>query len=185
MTHTPPGSPGIRALVALYQAEGSYPKTKVLSAEEFNALCEPTRYAIIELHELLRKEHDFQYEEVPIVKEEWIELRSKICELIWSILETDPQLITIQGIQQQAIEKGSIPDPDPDESGFEYYRLPDWTYGHWKCGNRIACRSVAFSVHNKGGPGRGVGSGEVRSRDVPYCPACDKPPAYHGGVIYD
>ena len=140
------------------------------------------RATLIVLREAIRDELKFEGAKGPEGNPEWITLRAAIAEIVREILTERPSFLEIDLIQMQAIEKGVIPDPDTEESGMKYYRLPDWSFAHWKCGTPIEGRRVSHSVHFQGG--HGAGTGEVEYTEVAFCPTCETPPNQSGAPVY-
>lgn len=182
MKYQPPGSEKIRALVEPYIAEGSYPAAYAFSKERLQALGPGVLQLLADFRDLIREEMNIADGDVPLEDSPWAAIRIKIRDKIWNLLELAPELLLLHDVQEQAIDKGAIPDPDEEESGMQYFRLPHWDFAHWACGTPIAVKSVARSIHIKGM--RSGGTGAVRSTAVPYCPTCDKVPSAFGPPIY-
>lgn len=183
MTYQPPGSEKIRALIEPYIAQGSYPAACAFSKERIQTLSSGVLQLLADLRDLVREEMNIADGDVPLEGSPWAAIRIKIRDKIWDILEIDPNILSFDFVQEQAIDKGAIPDPDEEESGMQYFRLPHWDFAHWTCGTPIAVKSVSRSVHVKGM--RGAGAGDVRATAVPYCPTCDKEPSAFGPPIYE
>jgi hypothetical protein len=87
------------------------------------------------------------------------------------------------------------PDEASDDEKNEYLRKnlgegktitykQDAGGGDWKCttcGSDIMCTTVAHTIRD--GVFAFSGSGSVHNESVPYCPKCEKPPAFHGRAI--
>jgi|GEM_PF-6445290 len=184
LQYQPPGSPKLRVLVDSFIQRGSYPDPRTLDADEIGKLSRPEKDLLLDLYNLIEEEVVVADGEEPKKDSPWAKVREQIRDKVWEIIELNPDLLAFEKIQLQAIDKGAVPDPDQEESGMKYFRLPDWTLAHWKCGTPISVKYVVRSVHYKDGPGRCAGSGEVRRSEVPYCPTCDKEPADHGVPVY-
>lgn len=174
MAYQPPGSEKIRALVEPYIKQGTYPRTRTLSEAEVSALDFDMALLLVSFCKLLKVERALAIGDVPTPNSRWANIRIRIRNKIWAILELDPAMLSVEPIQRHGIEKGAIPDPDPDESMMQYFRLPHWDFAHWACGTPVTAKRVLRSVHVKGM--RGAGTGEVRADDVMWCPTCQKEP---------
>lgn len=183
MSFQPPGSPELRAMIEPFVTQGSYPPTHGLDTETARSLNARVKGPLIELYELISKEAVIATGDLPKEDSPWAEIREQIRDKVWAILELSPELLALDDVQYQAIEKGAIPDPDKEESCMRYFRLPDWNFAHWKCGTPIKVKHVVRPVHYKDGPGRMVGGGEVQCSDVAYCPTCQEEPATHGDPV--
>jgi hypothetical protein len=109
----------------------------------------------------------------PVKGDNWYKVREDIRKIIQSAIKSG--LINLEVIQKRAVMYGAIPDPKDD---WRYYVLPDGTYACWRCGAEISLKTVFLSVHIEGMPL--VGTGEVRQKQVPYCPKCEKEPSERG-----
>ena len=146
-----PGSAKLRALVEPYINQGVYPPTHELGDGEAEVLSEKDRSLLIELFELGQEEEKVGVTgEIPQKDSPWANVREEICAKVQEVLDSNPDLLTLDMVQQHAVDKGAIPDPDED-SHMQYYRMPDWKFAHWACGSPIRVKSGAS-----------------------FCPKCDK-----------
>lgn len=137
MQHQAPGSAKLRTLVEPYLNTGVYPPTHELDDSEVETLSETDRNLLVELYELIQEEEKvFQNGETPQKGSPWAKVRERICANVQKILESNSELLMLDIVQQHAIDKGAIPDPNTD-SKMRYYRMPDWNFAHWACGSTI------------------------------------------------
>lgn len=148
-----PGSTQLRALVEPYIKAGAYPKARELADGEIEAMGEKDRNLLVELFGLVEEEEKVGIAgQVPRKGSKWAKVREQICLKAREILDSNPELIVIDMVQQQAIDKGAIPDPDED-SKMRYFRLPDWNFACWACGDLI-----------------------MQKNGVPWCKGCGEEP---------
>lgn len=177
--YTAPGSPRLRTIVQTYINARSYPKP--VRVETMVPLLTPKGRELLQrLPELLGEEQRVVEGEIPAPDSPWAMQREKMCEHLRQIIEHDPRLLSIDVVQQQAIEKGAIPDPHQEDSNFRFYRLPDWSFAHWACGMPVQSKRVSHSVHAQHSVGLLAGTGEFHSERVMYCPQCELEPDCHG-----
>lgn len=132
-----PGSAQLRALVEPFIKAGAYPQAREFRDSEIEDMSDRDRNLLIELAKLTQEEEKVGIAgQVPQKGSPWATVREKICTKVREILDSNPELIVIEMVQQQAIDKGAIPDSDED-SKMRYFRLPDWKFACWTCGGLI------------------------------------------------
>ena len=127
-----------------------------------------------QLGELSEKEREVAKDkERPEKGEDWYQIREELRKVTQSAIKSG--LINLGFIQRHAVSYGAIPDP---KEGWKYYLLPDGSYACWNCGAEVLVKTVPFSVHFAEMPL--AGGGEVRNKQVPFCPNCEREPPSHG-----
>ena len=156
--HTPPGTPEFRALIQPFIDKGAYPKQREIEEGEAKKLAEPVQKPLVDLLGLVEEEEKIaRWGERPSKGGAWAKKRQEICDKIRELLVVDISLLEIDMVQQHGVEKGAVPDLRKENGGGKYYRTPDHYMAHWPCGTNVMSK-------------------EVRGKQVPWCPTCDKEP---------
>jgi len=181
-----PGSAQLRALVEPYIKAGGYPQAREFRDGEIEAMGEKGHNLLIELVGLIQEEEKIGVTgQLPKENSPWAKVREKICIKAREVLDSNPELIVIDMVQQQAIDKGAIPDPDED-SKMRYLRLPDWNFACWACGGFImvkngtsycqSCGEEPDKFWPYGGQGEDLDDVALLLNDLAKrCAGCNKP----------
>lgn len=141
MSQNMPGSAQLRALVEPYAKAGAYPQTREFVDGELEGLEPNTQRLLAEFAGLVDQEEKVGVAgETPRKNSPWAKVRQKICITLRELLDSNPKLIEIDMVQGHAVDKGAIPDPHED-SKMRYFRLPDWNFACWACGDLIMQKS--------------------------------------------
>lgn len=148
--------------------------TPVPIKEVMSTFTEEQNEILSQLVELSEKEREVAKDKQrPEKGNERYQVREELRKVIQAAIKSG--LIKLGLIQRHAVSYGAIPDP---KEGWKYYLLPDGSYACWNCGAEVLVKTVPFSVHFA--EMSLAGGGEVRNKQVPFCPNCEKEPPDHG-----
>lgn len=162
----------IRAIVSKLKMDGL---PSIISFDDvLPTLTEEQKGILSQLVGLIEKEKKVsEGKEKPKKGDDWYRVRGEMRKVMQSAIKVDLTKIGI--IQRHIVDYGAVPDP---QEQWKYYRLPDGSYACWNCGAGIMAKNVAFSVHFAEIPL--AGGGEVRHKQVPYCPKYEEEPPDRG-----
>lgn len=164
----------VRDMVELFKWSG-FP-TQISVEEAIPTLTEEQKDILSQLVDLSEKEQKVSKgKQKPKKGDEWFRVREELRKITQAAIKSG--LMKLGIIQRNAVSYGAIPDPKED---WKYYRLPDGSYACWNCGADVFVKTVHLSVHFDDMPL--TGGGEVRNKQVPYCPKCEKEPPDHGFI---
>ena len=144
--------------------------------EAIPTFTEEQNEVLSQLVELSEKEREVAKDkERPEKGDEWYQAREGLRKVTQAAIKSG--LINLGFIQRHAVSYGAIPDP---KESWKYYLLPDGSYACWNCGAEILVKTVHLSVHFD--EMTLAGGGEVRKKQVSYCPNCEKEPPSHGFI---
>lgn len=154
--------------------EMGLPEEIALSEEIFKELSDEQVIILKDLHSISEEESKLDTEKDVVEGDDvWnvrLKLRAKQQQAVLS------GMISLGIIQRYVFNYGALPSP---EESWKYFRMPDGCFACWECGADIMAKNVSCSVHFKEFRGM-AGGGEVRNRQVAYCPNCDTIPPDRG-----
>ena len=152
--------------------ETGLPEEIALSEEVFKELSDAQMIILKDLHSISEEESKLDEEkEVVEGSDMWnvrLKLRAKQQQAVLA------GMISLGIIQRHVFNYGALPAP---EENWKYFRMPDGCFACWECGVDILVKNVSCSVHFKEFGRAMAGGGEVRNKQVVYCPNCDPTPS--------
>jgi len=163
----------IRNIVEGLKKKGLPPAVRIEDA--MSTLTQEQKRILSQLSRLIHREERISKNKKPVKGDNWYQVREDMRKIIRAAIKSG--LINLEVIQKRAVIYGAIPNP---EDGWKYYVLPDSTYACWMCGVEILLKTVFLTVQVKDMPF--VGTQEVRQKQIPYCPKCERKPSDRGFI---